>query len=72
MFLDRDMMVNIIALKTKLNKVLVTFNQFSVYITDNKIKRLTCKWRYPSLSELTPMVFNMELTHLGSDASKLA
>ena len=27
-------------------------------------------WRPPSLSELTPMVFNTGLTHLGSEASK--
>ena len=27
-------------------------------------------WRSPSLSELTPMIFNMELTHLGSKPSK--
>ena len=26
--------------------------------------------RPPSLSELTPIIFNMELTHLGSEASK--
>ena len=26
-------------------------------------------WRPPSLSELTPMIFNMRLTHLGSEAS---
>ena len=28
------------------------------------------KWRPPSLSELTSMVFNTELIHLGSDPSK--
>ena len=27
-------------------------------------------WMPPSLSELTPMIFNMGLTHLGSEASK--
>ena len=27
------------------------------------------KWSPPSLSELTPIIFNTELTHLGSDAS---
>ena len=26
-------------------------------------------WRPPSLSELTPIISNMELTHLGLDAS---
>ena len=26
-------------------------------------------WRPPSLSELTPMIFNTGLTHLGSEAS---
>ena len=29
------------------------------------------KWKHPSLSELTPMVFAMGLTNLGSEASKL-
>ena len=28
------------------------------------------KWRPPSLSKLTTMVFNTGLTHLGSEASK--
>ena len=28
------------------------------------------KWMPPSLSELTPMVFNIWLTHLGLEASK--
>ena len=27
------------------------------------------KWRPQSLSELTPMIFNIVLTHLGSEAS---
>ena len=30
------------------------------------------KWRPPSLSELTPMIFNVVLTHYGSEASKYA
>ena len=25
-------------------------------------------WRLPSPSELTPLIFNIELTHLGSEA----
>ena len=28
------------------------------------------KWKPPSLNELIQIVFNMELTHLGSEASK--
>ena len=28
------------------------------------------KWRSPSVSKLTPMIFNAGLTHLGSEASK--
>ena len=28
------------------------------------------KWRPSSISELTPNIFNMGLTHLGSEASK--
>ena len=31
--------------------------------------RFNINWRLPSLSELTPMMFNMGLPHLGSDAS---
>ena len=30
----------------------------------------TYKWRSPSLRELTPMLFNIGLTHLGLNASK--
>ena len=29
------------------------------------------KWSPPSLSEVNPIIFNFELTHLGSEASKL-
>ena len=32
--------------------------------------RLNLIWRLPSQSELTQMIFIMELTHLGSEASK--
>ena len=45
---------------------------------DIKCKILICQftsikdWRHPSLSELPPMVFNMGLTHLGSEASNFA
>ena len=28
------------------------------------------KWKPPSLSELTPMIFDMGLTHLGLEATK--
>ena len=28
-----------------------------------------CIWRPPSLNELTQMIYNIELTHLGSEAS---
>ena len=30
---------------------------------------IKCIWRPPSLSELTPMIFSIGLTHLGSEAS---
>ena len=30
-----------------------------------------CIWRPTSLSELTPMIYNTGLTHLGSEASNL-
>ena len=33
------------------------------------MKRIMIIWRPPSLSELTPMVYNTGLTHLGSEAS---
>ena len=33
-------------------------------------KRYKNNWRPPSLSELTPMLFNTGLSHLGSEASK--
>ena len=35
------------------------------------IKYIRIKWRPPSLSELTPMIFNLELTHLSSEVCKL-
>ena len=35
----------------------------------NQIITKSVKWRPPSLSELTPIVFNTGLTHLGSEAS---
>ena len=36
----------------------------------SKIKQhLRLNWTPPSLSELTPMIFNMGLTHLGLEAS---
>ena len=28
------------------------------------------KWRHPILNELTPIIFDIELTHLGLEASK--
>ena len=31
--------------------------------------RITNTWRLTSLSELDPLIFDMELTHLGSEAS---
>ena len=34
------------------------------------MNKLNIKWRPPSLSGLTPMIFSMGLTHLGSEASK--
>ena len=40
------------------------------------IAKLKCdvvyiNWRPPSLSELTPMIFDMRITHLGLEASNL-
>ena len=38
-------------------------------LTHTKDQGLENIWRSPSLSELTPIVFNMELTHLASEVS---
>ena len=47
------------------------FNKRIIQIRiDQKIKNILCNWRPPSLSELTPMMFDEELTHLSSEASK--
>ena len=47
---------------------MVCFN--CVVKVENEIEKHNCIWRPPSLSKLTPVVFNTGLTHLGSDASK--
>ena len=40
------------------------FNEFTYYIL------IMSKWRPPSLSELTPILFDLDLTRLGSESSK--
>ena len=41
-----------------------------IYLQQNYIIILNVhKWRPPSLNKLTPVIFHMELTHLGSKAS---
>ena len=64
-----------ICVTTELNLKVITKLQendcFKVKVQQNYIScNLNVKWRPPSLSELTSMVFNMRLTHLGSEASK--
>ena len=39
-------------------------------LIDSQLKNDIENWRPSSLSKLTPMIFNKELTHLGSEASK--
>ena len=39
-------------------------------IKNSKTTYLYSKWRPPSLNELTPIIFSMGLTHLGSEAAK--
>ena len=39
---------------------------YCISLNDNIID----KWRPPSLSELTPIIFNIEMNNLGLDASK--
>ena len=51
------------------NKKQGKFIQFLVKVYTLKIGCLNV-WRLPSLSELTQMIFNMGLTHLGTEASK--
>ena len=41
-----------------ITKTYSNFERFSIY-----------NWRPPSLSELTPVIPNMKLTHLGTEAS---
>ena len=40
-----------------------------IYIFEIKLIQIIIIWRHASISELTPVIFDMELTHLGSDAS---
>ena len=39
-------------------------------VNDIKFENLMLNWRPPSVSELTPIIFNTELTYLGSETSK--
>ena len=50
------------------NKHLIYMNLFSVKRLKLLIK-VKVNWRSSSLSELTPILFNMGLTHLGFEAS---
>ena len=38
----------------------------------NLVTMVSCKWRPPSLSKLTPIIFYMELNSLCSEASKFS
>ena len=57
-------MINIV--KTK--KKLIYFENKNNTFEDPNLTR-TVIWRPPSLSKLTPIIFNTGLTHLGSEAS---
>ena len=40
------------------------------FCENTKIFRKISKWRPPSLSKLTPIIIDMELTYFGSETSK--
>ena len=53
--------------RMKFDKICSTFLKNKIHINNNKIFSQNFniyEWRPPSLSELTPMMFNMGLTHL--------
>ena len=53
------------------NDILQPINLIVIlYTLSNLLERWFHKWRLPNQSELTPMIFNTGLTHLGSKASK--
>ena len=65
--------INTKIIYAKLNKIML----FSLISSSIKylhhliklIEKLSYTWRPPNLSELTPIIFNTELTHLGSESS---
>ena len=50
-------------------KIILKYDPVYASHTRLKLKLGATNWRAPSLSELTPMILNMGLTHLGSEAS---
>ena len=56
------------------HRMIFNFNFLAIYLNKHLTFRIQdrnqIKWRPSSLSELTPMPFNMGLTHLGLDVSK--
>ena len=62
-----------ILLKVNGNGVKICFVYLFLFLNKNLklviIRNIIYIWRLPSLSELTHMIFNMGLTHLGSEAS---
>ena len=54
-------------------KYFKSINKYGILIikllTFNFQKTIKYNWRPPSLSELTSIIFNMELIHLGSESS---
>ena len=59
-------------LSTDINKVYeenrIEYNAVNQTLT-SMFMQMRANWRPPSLSELTPIISDMGLTHLGSDAS---
>ena len=41
-----------------------------IIVYELNLQELLIKWRLSSLSELTPMIYNMGLTHLGPEDSR--
>ena len=65
----------VIQLSRENSRILVNIKslfRYVIYVIFRHILKITIFsdiWRPPSLNELTQMIFNMELTHLGSEAS---
>ena len=61
--------LNLKPLKNILSPIKIVRNK-GLKKAKNLYVKLYFIWKPPSLNELTPIIFNMELTHLGTEASK--